>query len=820
MKEVIAYVHTHWDREWYREFQEFRLRLVEVFERVLAELQKNELKSFYFDGQTGAIEDYLELYPEKEAIVKKLISEKKLFVGPFYCLSDVFLVNLECLIRNLIYGMKKSKELGCSEFIAYLADTFGHSKGIISILNAFDIENIMLWRGLGDLPSEFKWQNLNAVNLIQGYFQDIFSSKRLSFEQKADNLQILLDKIAKNSSKYILLPIGADHLAPPCNLSSQIKEINKLLNGYKIRVGTPFEYFEKVKNNHKKIFECEFLDNSKTFLLKGVYSSRIYLKQKNAITQWKLTRLAEPLQVFTNLLKFSKSYQNECDYAYKLLIKNHAHDSIYGCSIDKVHQEMSTRYESVRSLTNGIIKRCVRDFSKSKDGFSVINLSNFDYNGSVKIITDKCLPSKMNAQLLQTEKNFTDKKLYDIDEIPVTEDYTNIYEYLIDVKNLRPFSITEIDKMHIQNAKTLKITKNSIENENIGLFIKNSEINLIDKKNKKEYKNFLEIIDRADIGDSYNFGALKNDKLLKARFINSKILTSGDVQAILRLKFEIKIPKKATINGRSKVLVSHKFVVDVILDNQDKFLEFEINWENKSTDHLLQISFNLPELITKTVSEDTVGLMERNIDADYDIYAAIPAQRGVELKYNIFPMQRFVFAQNIGITTKGLQEYEVYKNNLRLTILRATGVISNPKNPTRGTPAGPPLPTPELQCMAKNTANFTISFPDKADDLYKTVEYFYNPCVAIFSAQNFEFLPFKNSSEILVQSIKFDDKRENIIARVVNISDKPQKICVNANKGFQIERISPLGEKIKNIENFLEVKSNEIVTLKCSKTID
>ena len=26
-KKVIAYLHTHWDREWYREFEVFRLRL-------------------------------------------------------------------------------------------------------------------------------------------------------------------------------------------------------------------------------------------------------------------------------------------------------------------------------------------------------------------------------------------------------------------------------------------------------------------------------------------------------------------------------------------------------------------------------------------------------------------------------------------------------------------------------------------------------------------------------------------------------------------------------------------------------------------------
>ena len=34
-KTVIAYLHTHWDREWYREFEVFRLRLLRVFDNVL-----------------------------------------------------------------------------------------------------------------------------------------------------------------------------------------------------------------------------------------------------------------------------------------------------------------------------------------------------------------------------------------------------------------------------------------------------------------------------------------------------------------------------------------------------------------------------------------------------------------------------------------------------------------------------------------------------------------------------------------------------------------------------------------------------------------
>ena len=47
----ICYLNgTHWDREWYREFEEFRLRLIEVLDDIILKLQKGELPVFYFDG--------------------------------------------------------------------------------------------------------------------------------------------------------------------------------------------------------------------------------------------------------------------------------------------------------------------------------------------------------------------------------------------------------------------------------------------------------------------------------------------------------------------------------------------------------------------------------------------------------------------------------------------------------------------------------------------------------------------------------------------------------------------------------------------------
>ena len=771
MKKVIAYVHTHWDREWYREFEEFRLRLIEVFDEVLKNLETEELPYFYFDGQTAALEDYLEIRPEKLAKIKELIKQKKLRIGPFYCSSDSFLVSGELLCRNLELGLSKAKEFGETEFIGYLSDTFGHSQCIPSILKAYNIDKACLWRGLGSLPADINWQDIKTTYLIQGYFQD-FLNTTLPIEKKAEALKKYIDKIAQKSKDYILLPIGADHLAIAKNLKKQIEDLNKIYKDYKIEIKTPFEYFEKIKSRTK--VNGEFLNNELNFILPGVYSSRIYIKQANAHSQWLLNKIAEPLQALSYFYFGTTTKQNEINHAYKTLIKNHAHDSIYGCSIDEVHDEMLTRFKKTDTISNGIIKRTIRDLSQNNAPLSVINLSNFNYSGKIKIQTEQKLPKWMNAIKISSQKGFTDNKLYNIQEIPITEDITDINEYLIDVKNLDSFSLTQIKKENICNEKYIKTTKNSIENKNIKIEIKNNKINITDKKRNEEYKNIITISDRADIGDSYNFGALKNDTPINAILNKYEIKESNQQRAIIKLSYTINIPATSNLKGRNKTTKTHKLDLFITLYNQNEFAEFEINWENKSKNHILQIGFNLKNKITKTINEDLFGTVERNFNADYDIYKYIPAPKGKELKYNTSPMQRFMSAQNFALITKGNCEYEINKQTINLTLLRATGIISNPINPTRGTPAGPPLKTPKLQCIGQNKANFAIAFTNEEKDLFRLTEEFYSAYVPLFS--NLKNKKFDIKTKDLIYSIL--NENDNLRIRTYNTTTKEIKNIV------------------------------------------
>lgn len=618
-KKVIAYLHTHWDREWYREFEVFRLRLLRVFDNVLNLLEQNKIPSFYFDGQVVALLDYLKMRPEKEKLVKKLIKNKKLFIGPFYCLVDEFLTDDTCFRKNLEIGLKISKEFGCKDFIGYFADTFGHSKSIPNILKDYNIDKAMVWRGVGDLPSEFKFNGINTVNLARGYFNDLFSTN-LCIEDKAKKLEDELDKISQISTDYILLPIGADHLGIESNISEQIKHINSYLKNYHITIGSPFDYFKKVKFNTE--WNDELRDNTKTFILSGCYSARTKLKQYNTQCCY-LLKQADKLQK-----KYGGKYKEPIEYAYKLLLKNQAHDSICGCSTDDVHQENIVRYKKILQIANTIIEelRLVHKFK------TPIMKSDKPING---------------YHIINEEIGVDNSLLYDTQKIPVTEDFKTIYTLRKNYKRIADY-----------------------------------ELKLI---NKKLYLNEIEIqfTRHKDLGDTYNYGADKSN--------------TGEIAKIISLNDNI---------------ISTDFF-DIKYEKGENLINFTINWDNQQKNTLWQVKFILKDDVTETYSEDMGILIHRKFNPNYNFRENLPKDKGIEVATNFAPMQRLVWTQNFGIITKGLTEYEIYKNSVAITILRSTGIISNPKNPCRTTPAGPPILVPEAQQLGPNTAEFSVGFFSK-----------------------------------------------------------------------------------------------------------
>ena len=636
-KKVIAYLHTHWDREWYREFEVFRLRLLRVFDNVLEMLANGKIPSFYFDGQVSALLDYLEMRPEKEKDVRKFIAEKRLFIGPCYTLVDEFLTDRTVFEKNLEIGLKISKDFGCTDFIGYLADTFGHSRNIPPLFKKFGIDKCVVWRGCGDIPSEFTFNGIKTVNLIRGYFMDIFSAK-MSIEEKAQRLKENLDKIAQMSSDVLLLPIGADHLGVEPDIDEQIAKVNNLLADYEITLGSPFEYFELVKDNFGRFeWNDELRDNSKTFILPGSYSARMKLKQYNIKCTYLLSE-ADRLQK-----EHGNAYRNVIEYAYKLLLKNQAHDGICGCSTDLVHRENITRYEKILQIANTIIEE-LRLKHKSSDAHEF-----------------ESTELKPDCDVISHFRGFESSLLYDTQRIPVTEDFTDIYVLRRKTKTSADLKLDVIK--NVDGTTGLEITSGT----------------------KKVGVEFYRCIDE---GDTYNFGPVEDDKGEKAEILSSS-------------------------EHDSKLLIKTSFF-DVSVSFHE-LINFSIKWNNTLKNRLWQVRFILPDPVHTTYSDDMNTIIERKFNPFYDIRKNLPKNRGIEAKTNFAPMQRYVGAQGFGIITKGLTEYEVFENMLSVTLLRSVGVISNPKNPARSTPAGPPLEVPDAQQLGENLAEFSVGFFEKDD---------------------------------------------------------------------------------------------------------
>lgn len=679
-KQVIAYLHTHWDREWYREFEIFRMRLLRVFDNVLEMLSKNKIPSFYFDGQVSALEDYLEMRPEMEELVYSLIRHKRLFIGPFYCLVDEFLTDKTCFERNLEIGLRTARKFGCNDFIGYLPDTFGHSQNVVDILRDFGIDKCVVWRGCGDFPAEFSWCGMDTVNLVRGYFQDVFSLD-CEIEKKAEILKKNLDLIAEKSKDVLLLPIGADHLGVEKDIAEQIEAVNEILKqDYYIKLSSPFEYFKKVENNFKDFeWNDELRDNSKTFTLQGCYSSRLDLKRINVKCSYKLDLAAR----FVQQQRVTK-YDTLLSYAYKMLLQNQAHDSICGCSTDDVHLENIIKYKKILQIANTIIDelKLVNNFDEKK----ILNLSGKEFSGIVEFKSSKPLDG---YEKIEAKKGFDKYLLTNTQKIPVTEDYCYIYTYLAEVENLKPGEVEYM--LPAITPSDLRITENCIENSNISLKI----------EDQKVFINGIQmsLFDFADLGDSYNNGPKADDKGVEFKVLRTKIVLRTKTRVSLRIDFE----------GAWDIIPA-----TVTLDKRATFLKFKFEWVNTQKNHLLEVKFDLKNPIREVFSEDMNTLIKRNFEPEYDIRKNLPDKRGVEAKTNTAPMQRgFLIDEdgnNLGIVTKGLTQYEIFKNSVYLPILRSTGVISNPQNPARSTPAGPPIEVEALQQIGANTAEFYVFF--------------------------------------------------------------------------------------------------------------
>src|SRR5436305_8084351 len=235
---IILVPHTHWDREWYQTFQQFRIRLVHTIDTLLDILDRDDKFShFMLDGQTIVLDDYLEVQPEQEERLKGHIRAGRIQVGPWYLQPDEFLVSGESLVRNLQIGLQRAAEFGETMRVGYVPDCFGHIAQLPQILQGFGIDNAVFWRGVGPEAhhSEFYWTAPDGTSVLVIHLADALGYSNavmmpLTAEDFVTRVELLTAPLlAKATSNTLLFMNGDDHLEPQDGLPEVIESANKLL---------------------------------------------------------------------------------------------------------------------------------------------------------------------------------------------------------------------------------------------------------------------------------------------------------------------------------------------------------------------------------------------------------------------------------------------------------------------------------------------------------------------------------------------------------------------------------------------------------------
>lgn len=405
--------HTHWDREWYFTTSRSKIYSLNHFKEIFDVLENNKnFSHFLLDAQLSIIDDYLEFHPYDENRIKKLVTEGKLIIGPWYTQTDQMVISGESIIRNLYYGIERAKDFGAYMKTGYMPDSFGQSAQMPQLLNGFNIKYNTFKRGLGDShypKNEFYWESPDGSRVFNMYLDRY--GNFVYFTSEADSLNNLMTKLKEETDRRSLIGTltlynGEDQRPVRKNLPEIVEKLNELNPDSNFYISTIDNVMEKAENNgfHYDTVKGEMTSGQFSRVHKSIYSTRADLKIKNNKNENLIVNISEPLSSIA--YKSGFEYENRVfEQAWKLMAENAAHDSIGMCNSDETNNSIEYRNDTVKSLMDNLNDLKMREIGSAipeKDifQFQVYNFLPYRRSGVLK------------AEIFTP---FTDIEIYDTD---------------------------------------------------------------------------------------------------------------------------------------------------------------------------------------------------------------------------------------------------------------------------------------------------------------------------------------------------------------------------------------------------------------------
>lgn len=770
MTDVHLIAHTHWDREWYLTREQYRLRLVDLVDRVLDRMEHEPgLWFFHLDGQTVVLEDYLEIRPEQEGRLRAHIAEGRLLVGPWYVMPDMHLVSGESLVRNLALGHRLARGFGRVMAAGYLPDPFGHVAQMPQILAGFGLDSAILWRGFGGPRAEYLWEAPDGARVMllhlprEGYCNALRLPLTPDAERPAALARAIEVERGRSSLDVVLLMAGVDHVEPAPGLVGLSTEI-RALSGVRGGLSTLPAYVDAVRAAHRErphvleVVRGELRGGEDYApLLPGVLSARTYLKQANARVQNLLERRAEPAAALA--WRAGARYpQGELAYAWRTLLQNHPHDSICGCSVDAVHDECMTRFARAGQAAEGVLERALETLGNAVPPpdpgvfrFLAVNTDIHPFEGvlegEIDVPLESAEPSRrIDLGLLERPVAFfgvdarvTSVRVADGAPVPFQvlghEDrfahFMSRYEPPLAVRVRRfriafPASVPGCGyaAMDLSFAPHEAPTvagpcrageadgRAWLENERWRVEVNDDgTLDVRDRATGRVWPRACALVDEGDVGDEYNHDPPKRDEAVtRGGGAVARVEHAGPLVAALRVEVSLRVPESATEGrqGRSQSHVEIPISLRVVLTAGSPRIDFELSLTNRARDHRLRVLFPMGAARVDSVRADSAfGVVTRPARRE------VPAAFAVEAPVSAGPLHTFIDAGDAGsgvsLFVDGLTEYEVADGpepTLALTLLRSVGWLSRDDLSTRHGNAGPSLPTPGAQCLGPHTFRF------------------------------------------------------------------------------------------------------------------
>jgi len=732
---AILVSHTHWDREWYSSLYVFRTRLVKMVDNLLATLANDpKFTCFTFDGQVIPIEDYLEVRPERESDLRKYIREGRIAIGPSYILPDNYLVSGEAHVRNLLLGMKLAEEFGKVMKVGYIPDAFGQIAQMPQILQGFGIDTAVFERGVGNegdkLKSEFAWRAPDGMSSVLAHWLVLGYSNLVNVPPNMGNAFNYVTRVAnmlkkKATTSNVLLMNGSDHLEAQPHIPLVVENVNRNSPEWDVRIGTPSDYFKliKVRKPSLQVFEGEFRSSKFHPVLTGVTSARVYLKQANAETQTLLEKWVEPFDGWVWSLG-ERHNHGLIWQAWKLTLQCHPHDSICGCGIDWIHDDMMERFGSAQHLGGSVLKNdlslIASKINLKGDSYAIVVFNPLNWSRT-DAVTTTVFAKKSSDQFELIDPDGRPAIFKVIGERKIGRTYSTKYkEKVLDVTFLaedvpscgyKAYRLRPVSREREEHGSSLTVHEDkTAENEFFKIKIEeNGSVTLTDKRNGMVYKDLNTLEDGGEVGDEYNYDSPKQEKIYSSRELRAEVtvLENGPAKCTLKVEYNLMLPVSASEDRKIRVskLVSCPATCHISLYAQVPRVDFKLEFENNAKDHRIRVLFPTGLRCDHSYADQAFHVIKRPLD--------MPNSKGwVELPVPTQPMQSFALAGNgekgVAVATRGLQEYEATEDGvIAITLLRCIAWLSQEELSIRPG-AGPIIQTPGAQCLGKHIFNYSL----------------------------------------------------------------------------------------------------------------